>query len=232
MKRKILNDKDLDLVKRYFLLDLDEKELEEFESRLENNNNFREEVERYQKVDNFVNQIEFHPYSNEEIPLIDEKNDNPPIKSNVKSKNWLKILAFIISLVCVALLISYLMRPDNTEKIEKVYADCSKYTYRMTSDVLRSDEGTAQILSPEEKTAFDNAIQFFEKDSLNKAESIFNDIITNSNDFSTQELAYWWLVNVYLKNNDRENAISTLKKIIANDEFNSQTKAKSLLNQL
>ncbi len=219
---RLLNEQELELVRRFYILDLTESELNDFDQKMQNDSEFKEQVELYQNVDNLIQQLE-----NRNTPP-----PSPSLQQNKTTRN--KLLFIIASLIALLGIASFLIfSQQNSKNIDQVVADCNTYTTLMSNDMLRGDTSiTNNTFSLEDQKIFQSSQKAIDNNNSDAAIPLLNQLIETSKDFSAQELALWWLTNIYLQKGDIQNAKLTLKKIINNPEFNSSHKATEFLNQL
>ncbi len=231
-----LNENELDLIRRFLDFDLSEKELDGFEDRLDKDAAFKEEVGKFQLGDYIINQF-IHQDSPSYIPVSGDDavsdTDNNPVGNAGKERNWLAILLPILLVIGLAIAGYYFLTTNSEPPVERIFAQTEEYTRSMTYDIMRGEEAAATTteMSPEQiqlKTIIDDL------DAGNETGAVgeLNSFVSNSKEASTRELAEWWLVSLYLKNGDVNNAKSVLQRIKDNDDYNSGKKAMEILGEL
>lgn len=225
---RLLDDKEIGLIRRFFDFDLSEKELEQFQDRLEKDNAFAKEVDNYEVAYQTVDQL-----------IIDNRGNDGPI-SQSKKKNLAKVSkrspmrwAIAAMLVLGLAFAGYYMTSGTTSGgiDEQVFAQADEYTRMMSDDILRGETSSNPSASSEEQQLKDIVSNYTIDNSITTVISL-QEYIKSINNPVNKELAEWWLANVYLQNKDIDNARITLEKIKDNPSYNSGKKAASFLEQL
>ncbi len=223
---RLFDDAELELVRRFYDFDLDEKEMESFQKRMEEDEAFAEEVEHfgaaYLMTDKLLsdNPDDLPPPDLDKITL---PKPPPPASGGAKKRNgWLLPALIGFALLCAAV---WYFTKDAGPDPDAIYADVSSYSDVMINDVLRGEEDTTTTVPPE--AARLQAI--IQGDEAGKVKAL-EGYVKSVTDPVYSEPAHWALTEAYLKNKDLEKAKSLLEKIIANPDFNSANKAKKILD--
>lgn len=226
---RLLDDKEIGLIRRFFDFDLSEKELNQFQDRLEKDHTFANEVDNYETAYNAVDQL-----------IISNKGENSSV-SEVKKSQLTKVkstkrnpMGWAIAAMLVLGLVfgGYYMTTGTSNEIdERVFAQADEYTRMMSDDILRGETTPNASTSTEEQRLKD-IVSTYTKDNTATTVTSLQEYINSIDNPVNKELAEWWLANVYLQNNDIENARITLEKIKDNPNYNSGKKATSFLEQL
>lgn len=221
--KKVLSDKEIDLVHRFMDFELTEPELASFQHRLETDDAFHQGVQKYQKA-----------YLLTEF--LDEEGSTPPIpsrnqphtsKASKKSPFLKVVLALIIILSLLAVAGYFVLDLQGYKSTEKVYANVENYVDNMSNSITRG--GSANLASPLELTI--EQIKSLDNDKGVQANELEN-LLKETTDTDAQEVIHWWLVKVHLKNKDISSAKTILNIIRSNSNYNSSKKAQEILKEL
>lgn len=226
---KLLDDKEIGLVKRFFDFDLSEKELDQFQDRLEKDNAFAKEVDNYETAYNTVDQFIIGNKGGD-IPIAEIKK-TAPTKVKPRKRNPMQ---WAIAAVLILVLVFggyYMISGTSNEIDERVFAQADNYTKMMSDDILRGNTNPSVSISTEEQELKD-IVSNYTKDNTATTVTSLQTYINSIENPVNKELAEWWLANVYLQNKDIDNARITLEKIKDNPNYNSGKKAATFLEQL
>ncbi len=236
---KQLNEQELDLVKRFFDYDLSESELNAFENKLDNDSDFRTEVEKYKQASQVIDALVLqgdHPIP----PPLENQNQNggeaetEQQSSTTNSKRgWMRILLPILLGIGLAVIGYFSMKGEDKPPVERVYAESNTYVKSMTHDIMRGDdvEPDPTIKMSLEQIELKRIIDAHDKERKDITTAL-ETFIPTMKELDTKELAEWWLANEFLEKGNMEKAKKALQSIISNSDYNSSKKAKSILEQL
>lgn len=220
--KKLLNDKEIDLVHRFMDFELTDSELASFQNRLETDTSFKKEVERFQKAYLLTEFID----DDGSVPPIPPRSEGS-INQVTKPKSLRPILVLVLILGLLAVAGYFIIDSQSDEADERIYANVENYVDNMSNSITRG-EGTNNS-SPLELT-----IDKIEE--LNNGKGIHADdlkkLLEVTTDIDAQEVIYWWLVKIHLKNDDTSSAQKVLNTISDNSDYNSSRKAKEILDAL
>lgn len=224
---RILNNEEIEMLRRFFDYDLSEKELGIFQEKLETDKDFAKEIEHYRKANNAVDQVVGFNSTTEDAPSFDGKKKTTSVFQLIQ--RYLIPLAAIIVL-CVG--IRFLFFENNTvANTNAVIAECNTYTEMITKDILRGEQ--SDIANPED-IAYKELQKNMElyKAGNNNGLAKIEELAHSNTDKNVQEIALWVLVNIAFQEGDIAKAKKGLTEIKNNPDFNSATKATNLLKQL
>ncbi len=236
-----------DLLYRYFSNELTTEQQKSINQLLKNDLDFKKqfEFERDLKL-----AIKYKENLNLKAKLKDF--EDKLTHQSVSTKSNIKIWAIAAS---IALLLSLgWLGYDNYFKVnyENLYSENFR-TYPNTAYTITrgdmDDSSERQAFVAYEAGNFQAAIDNFEKisdakkdyidfykgqsylnlNNYEKATTLFKKVITEKQHFTAE--SHWYLALIYIKEKDKNNAISNLQKLIENYKFN-QEKATALLNKL
>ncbi len=219
-----MDDKDMDIIRRYFDYDLNESELETFQHRLENDASFSKEVDDYETAYNTVDEWILSNRKDISSGQQQRSNDKPTTSNPMK---WMLLLLGIIAISSVA----YFMfqGQGNTSDKELIFAEVQRYTDMMSDDLLRGDGATHVT---DEEARLQEIIKAYNPDESNATLKALNEFISNSQNPNFKEIASWWIINIHLEKGKMTEAKDILKAISDSPEFNSSKKAKDFLKKL
>lgn len=222
---KLLLEKELEIIRRFFDYDLSEEELTDFDNRLNSDSDFAREVENYRLSYDTIDQLVL---KNKNIEI----QSNPIKKVTKPTKKKTSPLIWIAAVIFIGLLLAgyFTINQTSNNNQEQVFALADEYTQLMSDDILRGDEVTTNI--SEEEQQLKNIISNYESSNANSTIVALNNFISQSDNLINEELAEWWLANIYLQQRDIPNAKKILTKIKDNKNYNSSRKAASFLEQL
>ena len=125
----------------------------------------------------------------------------------------------------------YMMTGTSNEIDERVFAQADEYTRMMSDDILRG-ETTPNVSASTEEQRLKDIVSNYTKDNTATTVTLLQRYIDGVENPVNKELAEWWLTNVYLQNENIDQARMTLEKIKDNPNYNSGKKAASFLEQL
>lgn len=226
---RLLNEKEIETIRRYFDFDLSEKELELFEQQLESDADFAKGVEHYESAYQTIDDLVI---GNHDTPVISiqTKKKEEQISSKVVKRSPFKLFLAAASLVGVICIACFFILGNDTID-ERVFAEADQYTRMMSDDVLRGDNDSIDI-STSEELQLKKIISEYEKENPLLTTQALTDYLKNVKNPTNQELGEWWLANIFLQSNDLEQAKEVLTKIKNNPNYNSSKKAASFLDKL
>lgn len=230
----ILNDTEIELVRRFHESDLSEEELNFIGDRIESESDFRTEVERLGLVRDTIIQLVAHQEEVEIKPDFLETKKGLFKSKRIKKLSLLSIalaLFTVVAIVAVGIIYLQYVQFDNKHQI---FADCETYTYSISSDIMRSDHSNINniILNKDDEIFLQGIIDSYKNDDLEMAKKQALSLQQVSKDITTQEIVSWWLVTIYLKNNNIKDAKIILNTISKHPDFNSKSNAIEILEEI
>lgn len=222
---KILLESELEIIRRFFDYDLSQEELTVFNNRLNSDADFAREVENYRLAYDTIDQF-VHKNKSMGLPEkpVRESSDSSPKKRN--------LLLWFLPIILIGLLLAgYFILQQNAENNqEQIFAQANEYTQLMSDDILRGDNAMVDVTA--EEIRLKNIIQSYPSTDATTTIAALNDFIAQSDNMIHEELAEWWIANIYLQQKDVVNAKEILNRIKDNPDYNSSRKAASFLEQL
>ena len=221
---RLLTEKELAILRRFFDYDLSEDELVVFQKKLDADKAFAVEVENYKKANDAIDQlIALNSVKDNKMLDLSQKQKSNTIFHLVKQ--YLVPIAAVIAL-CVGLSFFFF----NKTPLDQIALECNAYTQSMTNDILRGEASDIELAKAEEVVLRNNIASYNGGDLSAKTD--IKQLAASSNSINVKELASWWMVNIYLEEADTKSAKLMLNKIINNPDFNSGNKAIYFLKQL
>ncbi len=226
----LINDKDLEMIRRFFDYDLSEEELTRFDDRLNADQAFAMQVDKFQQVsasvDAFIFEKKIKPEGEQPIP-----NEAPAPQG--ASGSWMKLgLRLALGILLLAVAGYFVMKSIKTKPADttEVYAQIEQYTDRMTQDILRGDDVSVPAEAPE-ADQLKGILADYDSGNKENAMTSLDKFIVDSKNPENKELAYWWKVRWHLDNGQQDEAIQALKTIKSTPGFNSSKKATQWLEK-
>jgi len=225
---KLLLEKEIEIIQRFFDYDLSEEELNDFDRRLNSDADFANEVENYRLSYNTIDQL-VHKNRNADIS---SNSVDQPRKQQAAVVQKKSPLVWLLPILLLGLLVTgyFILQPDSNTNDEQIFAQADEYTRLMSDDILRGDDVVVNI--SEEEKQLKSIILSYQSSDASPTIVALNDFISQSENLVNEELAEWWLANIYLQEKDMANAKKILTRIKDNSNYNSSKKAASFLEQL
>lgn len=223
----VLNDQEINLVRRYFEQDLSEAELESLATRIEQDADFKKEVEKLGYVrKSIINIIK-------DNRQIDEK-PNFTFLQKKSSNNHLIKLGILALFIIAALLIWNVAQKRMNANQNQNFAKIEQFAYSISSDVMRSNEeqNDIAVLNKTTQTQLTKIIAYYEAEDYTRAEDVILDQLKVAEDIQSQEVLHWWLINVYLKSDNQDALRNAIKSVVDHPDFNSSTRADNIYKEL
>ena len=236
------------LIEKYFSRSLTPNETLEFNTRYENDNNFKQEI-------NFLKNIKLASETEDDLQfkkqLVAHEAEYSESKQH-KSFKWVKPLVAAAAVILIMLSINFYMGSTNDEvKLFSTYFEPSK---NVTAPIVRSEDNVSVLNNAfiaYSEADYKRAISLFQKaykDSENsellfyEANSLlalgdyenailkfkehlkYSDVLTNR--------SHWYLALAYIKTKQTEKAQRELKSLISSGETFKRSEANSLLKKL
>lgn len=222
----MLNDAEIELVRRFHESDLSEEELIWVNQRIDTDADFKEEVERLGLVRDTIVQLVGHEQGLKAAPVLTKG------EGQKESRNkWLLPLA-----ACLLLLIGCFAYYQYTlsQANEQIFADCETFAYSISSDIMRSDspDTNTAILNEADEAVLQSVMENYDNKNWDAAEKEALSLQNTSEDMTAQEIVAWWLVTIYLQKGEKEKAKHTLENITKHPDFNSKANALKIMNSL
>jgi len=220
----MLNQEEIEMIDRYADLDLSITEINALKKRVEADPVFRIEAEQYLGVRKAI------------IDKIKEDFEGPNLSVLDKPQSFFfrKMAAALLGLFILISVWTYWMAQNKVEQHHILMAECEKYVYRISGDNMRSTEAEIKVIT--EAQQFDLELQkitsLYEANKFDLAEAAVKDLRDNTMIIENHEVADWWMCFILLKQNKIYEAQILLQGISVNENYNSQTKAKELLNNI
>lgn len=253
MKNKMI-EKDFELIERFFQLDLDEQELVDFKQRLEKDQVFHSNVEKYQLANKTAHELflpGYHDFLEQQKKALKKIESPTNVTKRASAKWWLRIAATVTILVVAAY---FLLMPNKNSLKELQSTTRSIAESSINVDAL-SDIGSRSTAS----TVIDPIVEAYQKQEFDKVVELSKSYVEQSDILllrglsfyksgnsveATQNLeslislpsgqkdaALWWLASIYLDQGKTLEAKNYLQRII-DANYPSASKAHSILGNL
>lgn len=221
MKKKLSN-QELELIERFFDLELGAEELAAFEKRMESDASFHNEVRKYEKAYHLTAILEKEPST----PNFDDM--KPHALGGMKPWKWMLGILAILAILTTGYW--YANMNDNPAD-QPVFAEVEQYVDMLSSGVVRGSDNpdSEPTMTPIEKAI--NQMNDWQQAGTLDSESL-TQLLMNEQDVDAREVIQWWIVRTYLESNDIENAKNILNDIAKEPNYNSSNKAKEILSDL
>jgi len=223
----VLNDQEINLVQRYFEHDLSEAELKALTARIDQDPDFKKEVEKIGFVRKSIIGIV------KENKRLDEQPDFSFLQKKTSNNNLMKF-GILGLLILASILLWNVYQKRMNEPKNQFFAQTEEFVYSISSDIMRSNENQIDHTSIDQSTQGQLAeiISFYEAKNYAKAEGKILDQLKSAKDIESQEILHWWLINIYLKKDQEDALQSTLEKVMNHPDFNSKIRAKNIYRNL
>ena len=223
----MLNDTEIELVRRFHESDLSEEELILISQRIDSDSNFKKEVERLGLVRDTIIQLIKHEQNIKTAPILTKNKEQ---QENKRNKWLLPVAACLLLLIGCFGYYQYALIQTN----KQVFADCETFAYSISSDIMRSENPNMQtaILNETDEFALQNIIEKYKNKDFRAAEQEALSLKNTSEDMTAQEIVAWWLVTIYLQEKEIEKAKNILEGIKKEADFNSNSNALEIMDSL
>ncbi len=246
--------KEIDIIERFFQLDLNEEELQSFQKRLKDDSDFNTKVEQYELAKNTAYELFLPGHQDvlrkqkeamQEIPVI------VPEKKTISLGKWWIGLAASISLLLAA---AYFMMPAQNMNFAQAQLAAQQTAHESINlDALNKsgtrsheNENIHPVLEAYQSQDFDKVVAlsdsyvnqadilllrglaFAKNGQQDEAIDSFNALLSLPS--GQKDTALWWLTTIYLDQDNPTKAKTYLQQII-DGKFPSARKATELINQ-
>lgn len=238
--------KNLKKIEQFVHGELKDADLWEFKKKLENDPELAAELKRYRELEVIVNQTDKLNLMNtlNEIKKDDLRQQSQP---KIKPLRMFAYAASVLILVSIGISLLFFMGSNNTEAVFEAYYQPESSAMALRSNVLHVDQAISKGLQLYELKEYSAALDYFSQVPENLLGRLYSGLshvetaayglaaedflfIIKHNDNLFIDQAEWYLALVYLKTNQKDDAVRLFSKI-ANDRGFYRTKAQKILDE-